>query len=203
MTKRLPCNHVEGDVELSYDSALATSCKCNRNESLVKHGIAVGAATAASARAFGEDENKWRVAGLPHAVDYEKRSTFEEHGKIGADWLRGLGYPDDVVHAVPLYTDYHGAPRDYLLAKRMFACDELTSLRTACAPVRPDKSLSGLEVSLVRKKMKDKAFARVVKREDIVKGAHDLGVDLDQHIAFVIAAMPEEAGALGLAGNAS
>jgi putative nucleotidyltransferase with HDIG domain len=190
-------------VELSYDDALATLRGHNTNESLVKHGIAVGAATAAYARKFGEDENKWRIAGLLHDVDYEKHPTVEEHGKVGADWLRDLGYPDDVFHAVLAHNDYHGAPRDDPLSKTVFACDELTGLITACALVRPDKGLSGLEVASVRKKMRDKAFARGVNREDIIKGAQELGVELDEHIAFVIAAMQEEADALGLAGAAN
>ena len=190
-------------MELRYEDALATLRAHNTNESLIKHAIAVGAATAAYARKFGEDENKWRIAGLLHDVDYEKHPTIEEHGKVGADWLRDLGYPDDVVHAVHAHNDRHGVPRDNLMAKTVFACDELTGLITACALVRPDKNLSGLEVSSVRKKMKDKAFARGVNREDIVKGAQELGVDLDQHIAFVIAAVEEEADALGLAGNAN
>jgi len=189
-------------VELRYGDALATLREHNRNESLVKHGIAVGAAVSAYARKFGEDENRWRIAGLLHDVDYEKHPTIEEHGKVGADWLRDLGYPDDVVHAVHAHNDYHDVPRDDLLSKTVFACDELTGLVTACALVRPDRSLSGLEVSSVRKKMKDKAFARGVNRDDILKGAQELDVDLDEHIAFVIGAMQEEADALGLAGEA-
>jgi putative nucleotidyltransferase with HDIG domain len=190
-------------VELSYDEALALLRERNTNESLVKHGIAVGAATRAYAHQFGEDETTWRIAGLLHDVDYELHPTIEEHGKVGADWLRDLGYPDDVAHAVHAHNDYHGVPRDDLLSKTVFACDELTGLITACALVRPDKKLSGLEVSSVRKKMKDKAFARGVNREDIVNGAQELGVDLDQHITFVIAAMQEESDALGLAGGAN
>ena len=190
-------------MELSYNDALALLREHNTNESLVKHGVAVGAAMRAYARHFGEDENKWRITGLLHDVDYEKHPTIEEHGRVGAEWLRDLGYPDDVIHAVHAHNDYHGLARDDLMSKTLFACDELTGLITACALVRPDKSLNGLEVSSVRKKMKDKAFARGVNRDDIVKGAQELGVDLDQHIAFVIAAMQEEAAALGLAGAAS
>jgi putative nucleotidyltransferase with HDIG domain len=173
-------------------------CEFTKSDSLRRHALAVEACVAAYARKFGEDENKWRIAGLLHDVDYEKHPTIEEHGKVGADWLRDLGYPDDVVHAVHAHNDYHGVSRDDLLSKTVFACDELTGLVTACALVRPDKSLSGLEVASVRKKMRDKAFARGVNREDIVKGAQELGVDLDEHIAFVIAAMQGEADALGL-----
>jgi putative nucleotidyltransferase with HDIG domain len=188
-------------MQLDYDRALELLRAHNQNESLVKHGIAVAAATTAYARKYGEDELKWRVAGLLHDVDYEKHPTIEAHGKVGAEWLRDLGYPDDVVHAVIAHNDYHGVPRDDLMSRVVFACDELTGLITATALVRPNKSVIGLETSSVRKKMKDKAFARGVNRDDIVKGADELGVDLDEHIAFVIAAMAAEADALGLRGT--
>lgn len=187
-------------MELSYDDALALLKEHNANDSLVKHGIAVGAAVRAYARRYGEDENKWRIAGLLHDVDYEKHPTVEEHGKVGAQWLQEAGYPADVVHAVIAHNGYHGVPRDDLLSRTVFACDELTGLITAAALVRPGKSILGLEASSVRKKMKDKAFARGVNRDDIVKGAEELGVDLNEHITFVIAAMAEEADALGLRG---
>ncbi|HEU5437876.1 MAG TPA: HDIG domain-containing protein [Ktedonobacterales bacterium] len=190
-------------MDLNYDDALALLRAHNQNESLVKHGIAVSAAVRAYARKYGEDENKWRITGLLHDVDYEEHPTIEEHGKFGAQWLRELGYPDDVVHAVEAHNDYFGIPRDDLLSQVVFACDELAGLVTAAALVRPDKSLAGLEASSVRKKMKDKAFARGVNREDITKGAEQLGVDLNEHIAFVIAGMREEAEALGLAGTSA
>jgi putative nucleotidyltransferase with HDIG domain len=188
-------------VELDYDRALELLRAHNQNDSLVKHGIAVAAASAAYARKYGADELKWRVTGLLHDVDYEEHPTIEEHGKVGAEWLRELGYPDDVVHAVIAHNDYHGVPRDDLMSRVVFACDELTGLITATALVRPNKSVVGLEASSVRKKMKDKAFARGVNRDDIVKGADELGVDLNEHIAFVIAAMSAEADALGLRGT--
>jgi putative nucleotidyltransferase with HDIG domain len=188
-------------VELDYDRAMELLRAHNQNESLVKHGIAVAAASAAYARKYGEDELKWRVTGLLHDVDYEEHPTIEEHGKVGAEWLRELGYPDDVVHAVIAHNDYHGVPRDDLMSRVVFACDELTGLITATALVRPNKSVVGLEASSVRKKMKDKAFARGVNRDDIVKGADELRVDLNEHIAFVIAAMAAEADALGLRGT--
>jgi putative nucleotidyltransferase with HDIG domain len=187
-------------VELDYDQALALLRERNSNESLVKHGIAVGAAVRAYAIKFGEDPLKWRIAGLLHDVDYEQHPTIEEHGKVGAGWLRDLGYPEDVVHSTLAHNDYHGIPRDDLLSRTVFACDELAGMVTATALVRPNKSILGLEAGSVRKKMKDKAFARGVNRDDIVKGAAELGVDLDEHIAFVIAAMEGEADALGLAG---
>ena len=187
--------------DLNYDEALALLRAHNQTESLVKHGMAVAAATAAYARKFGEDELTWRIAGLLHDVDYEEHPTIEEHGKVGAEWVKDAGYPDHIVHAVIAHNDYHGVPRDDLLSRTVFACDELTGLITATALVRPNKSIHGLEASSVRKKMKDKAFARGVNRDDIVKGAEELGVDLNDHIAFVITAMDAEAAALGLEGT--
>ena len=187
--------------DLNYDEALALLRAHNQTESLVKHGMAVAAATAAYARKFGEDELTWRIAGLLHDVDYEEHQTIEEHGKVGAEWVKDAGYPDHIVHAVIAHNDYHGVPRDDLLSRTVFACDELTGLITATALVRPNKSIHGLEASSVRKKMKDKAFARGVNRDDIVKGAEELGVDLNDHIAFVITAMDAEAAALGLEGT--
>lgn len=188
-------------MDLNYDDALTLLRAHNANESLVRHGIAVGAAMREYARKWGEDELKWRITGLLHDVDYEEHPTIEEHSRFGAQWLRDVGYPDDVVHAVLAHNDYHGVPRDDLLSRTVFACDELTGLITATALVRPDKSILGLQASAVRKKMKDKAFARGVNREDITRGAAELGVDFDDHIAFVIDAMSKEAEALGLRGQ--
>ncbi len=187
--------------EVSYESAMALLREHNKSESLVKHGMAVSAATTAYARRLDEDELLYRVTGLLHDVDYEEHPTIEEHGKVGAEWLRERGYPEAVVHAVIAHNDYHGVPRDDLLSRTVFACDEITGLITAAVLVRPNKSIVGLEVSSVKKKMKDKAFARGVNRDDIIKGAEELGVPLDEHIAFVIAAMTEEADELGLAGH--
>jgi putative nucleotidyltransferase with HDIG domain len=188
-------------MDLNYDDALALLREHNKNKSLVRHGIAVGAATAAYAEKYGEDANTWRIAGLLHDVDYEEHPTIEEHGKVGAQWLRGLGYPEEIVHSTHAHNDHLGVPRDDLLSKTVFACDEIAGLVTAAALVRPNKSIHGLEASSVRKKMKDKAFARGVNRDDIVKGAEELGVDLGEHIAFVIAAMATVAGELGLEGT--
>lgn len=186
--------------EVSYDAAMAFFREHNKNESLVKHGMAVSAAMTAYARKYGEDVHLWRVTGLLHDVDYEEHPTIEEHGKVGAQWLRELGYPESVVHAVLAHNDYQQVPRDDLLSRALFACDELTGLITATVLVRPTKSIEGLELSSVKKKMKDKAFARGVNREDITKGAQELDVPLDEHIAFVISAMSDEADALGLRG---
>ncbi len=188
-------------MELSYGDAMALLQAHNTNESLVKHGVAVGAAMRAYARKFGEDETRWRIAGLLHDLDYEEYPTLEEHTLMTARWLRDLGYPEEITHAILAHNDLHGVPRDDLMSKTLFACDELAGLITACALVRPDKSLHGLELASVRKKMRDKAFARGVNRADVVQGAREMGVDLDEHIAFVIAAMREEADALGLAGS--
>lgn len=185
-------------MDFDYDTAMAFLRQHNSNDSLVRHGIAVGAATGAYARKLGEDEQKWRIAGLLHDVDYEEHPSVEEHGKVGAEWLREQGYPDDVVHAVLAHNDHNGVPRDDALSQTVFACDELAGLVMASALVRPNKSIAGLEASSVRKKMKDKAFARGVNRDDIVKGAEELGVDLNEHVAFVIAAMTEVAVELGL-----
>jgi putative nucleotidyltransferase with HDIG domain len=188
-------------MELNWDDALALLREKNTNESLVKHGLAVSAAVRAYARKYGEDEQAWAIAGLLHDVDYEQHPTIEEHGKVGGQWLEERDYPPAIVHAVIAHNDYHGVPRDHLLDKVVFACDELTGLITAAALVRPNKSILGLEASSVRKKMKDKAFARGVNRDDIINGAEQLGVDLNEHITFVIHAMEGDANALGLRGT--
>jgi putative nucleotidyltransferase with HDIG domain len=188
-------------MSLNFEDALALLREKNTNESLVRHGIAVSDAMAAYARRYGEDEKLWQVAGLLHDVDYEQHPTIEEHGLIGGRWLRELGYPEEVARAVTAHNDYHGVARESLMEHAVFACDELTGLITAAALVRPDKSIRGLEAASVRKKMKDKAFARGVNRDDIIKGADEMSVDLNEHITFVIAAMAEDAERLGLAGS--
>jgi putative nucleotidyltransferase with HDIG domain len=188
-------------MALDRDEAFRLFTEWNQNESLVKHGLAMEAAMRAYARKFGEDENTWGITGMLHDIDYERYPSVEEHGKVGADLLRQQGYPEDVVHAVQAHNAYHGLARTDQLSKTVFACDELTGLITATALVRPNKSILGLEASSVKKKMKDKAFARGVNREEILKGAEDLGVDLTEHITFVIHAMETEADALGLRGT--
>jgi putative nucleotidyltransferase with HDIG domain len=188
-------------MALSYDDALALLREKNTSDSLVKHGLAVSAGVRAYARKYGEDENAWAIAGLLHDVDYEQHPTIEEHGKVGAEWLTERGYPAEIVHAVLTHNDHHGEPRASRLDHVVFACDELAGMITAAALVRPGKSIVGLEASSVRKKMKDKAFARGVNRDDIIKGAEEIGVDLNEHITFVIQAMTEEADALGLRGT--
>jgi len=173
-----------------------------KNESLIKHALAVEAALRAYAEKSGEDPDVWGVVGLLHDFDYERYPSAEAgHPFKGADALREKGYPDFVVKAVLSHADYSGVTRETLLEKTLFACDELCGFIIAAALVRPSKSVLDLEASSVRKRMKDKAFARQVKREDIVKGAQELGVDLNEHIAFVIKAMQGIADQLGLRGS--
>lgn len=155
----------------------------------------------AYARKFGEDEEKWGVVGLIHDFDYDRWPSLEDHPYRGNEILTQRGWPDEVKKAVMSHADYTGVARETAMEKTLFACDELAGFITAAALVRPDKSIHSLEAKSVKKRMKDKAFARSVSREDIVNGAADLGVDLDQHIAFCIDAMKGIAKELGLEGN--
>jgi putative nucleotidyltransferase with HDIG domain len=170
--------------------------------------LAVEAAMRAYARRFGADEEAWGIAGLLHDFDYEQHPNPDavahpnEHPLFGSRILEEEGYPEEVIYAIKTHAEYLGLPRLSLMDKTLFAVDELTGLVTAAALVRPDKSIAGLEARSVRKKMKDKAFARGVNREDVVSGADDLGVDLDEHIELVIQAMRTIAGQLGLGGAA-
>lgn len=179
------------------------------SESLRRHMMAVEAAMRAYALKFGEDEELWGITGLLHDFDYEQHpnpnaeADPNEHPLYGARILEEQGYPDEVIYAIKTHANYLNLPRRSAMDKALFAVDELTGLITAAALVRPDKSISGLEARSVRKKMKDRAFARGVNREDVVEGAADLGVDLDEHIAFVIGAMRDIAPDLGLEGQAA
>jgi putative nucleotidyltransferase with HDIG domain len=173
------------------------------SDSLRKHMLAVEAAMRAYAQKLGEDIERWGIAGLLHDFDYERypnaaHSPSDEHPSEGVRVLRSRGYPDDVVRAILGHATYTGVPRESLMAKALFAVDELTGLITATALVKPSRSVRDVDARSVRKKMKDKAFARGVSREDITLGAAELSVDLDEHIAFVVAAMQSEAEALGL-----
>ncbi len=176
------------------------------SDSLRKHMLAVEAAVRAYAVRFGEDEERWGITGLLHDFDYERFPNAEqaadaEHPAEGVRYLRSLGVDDDVCRAILGHAQYTGEPRTTLLAKTLFACDELTGLLTACALVKPSRSLADVEVPGVRKKLKDKAFARGVSRDDIVSGAAELGIALDEHIAFVLSAMRDQSAALGLDGR--
>jgi len=173
-------------------------CEYTKNENLRKHALAVEVCVAAYARKFGEDENKWSVVGLIHDFDYEMYPNAPDHPLKGSEILKEKGYPEEVRRAILGHADYTGVPRDSQMARVLFACDELAGFITACALVRPDR-LATLEAKSVRKRMKDKAFARSVSREDIIRGADELGVPIDEHIAFCIQAMRGIAGALGLA----
>ena len=175
-------------------------CEYTKGEGLRKHGLAVEAVMRHFARKHGEDEEPWAIVGLLHDFDYEQHPTEAGHPFVGAQILRERAYQDDVVRAILGHADYTGVPRDTLMAKVLYAVDELTGFVTAVALVRPNKRLDEVEPASVRKKMKDKAFARSVNRDDITKGAAELGVDLDAHIAEVIEAMLPAADALGLAG---
>ena len=190
----------------SRDATLALMHEYTASESLRKHMLAVEAAMRSYARKFGEDEERWGTAGLIHDFDYERfpnnaHSPTEEHPSEGVRVLRSRGYPEDVLQAILGHAQYTNTPRESKMAKALFAVDELTGLITATALVRPTKSVLEVDARSVRKKMKDKAFARGVNRDDVINGAAELGIDLDEHIAFVIAAMQERAGELGLAGS--
>jgi putative nucleotidyltransferase with HDIG domain len=174
-----------------------------QSESLRKHALAVEACMRAYARKNGGDEELWGLVGLIHDFDYEKYPTAEEHPYKGNEILKERGYSEEVRRAIMSHAEYSGVSRETPMEKALFACDELAGFITACALVKPGKSLAEVEASSVRKKMKDKAFARSVNRNDIIKGAADLGVDLEQHIAFCIEAMRGIADELGLRGSAA
>src|SRR5580700_7548213 len=183
---------------VSRDADLALVREYTKNENLVRHMLAVEAAVRAYARKFGEDEDKWGSTGLLHDFDYERWPDPPDHPLKGASILKEHGYPDDVIYAIKSHADYlPDCPRVSRLDKTLYACDELCGFITACALVRPTR-LSELDAKSVRKKMKQPSFAAAVKREDIVRGAEDLGVDLDEHIDFCIGAMQAIADELGL-----
>jgi putative nucleotidyltransferase with HDIG domain len=175
-------------------------CEWTASVNLRKHALAVEAAMRAHARRLGQDEEAFGIVGLVHDFDYEKNPTVETHVWVGAKLLREKGWPEPWVRAIEGHADYTGVPRDTEMARCLFAVDELTGLLTAAALVRPDKAIANVEVRSVLKRMKEKAFARSVNREDIIAGAADLAMPLDAHIAFVRDAMASIAGELGLAG---
>lgn len=189
----------------SRDQTLALMHEYTASDSLRKHMLSVEAAMRAYAEKFGEDVERWGTTGLIHDFDYERypnseHSPTEGHPAEGVGILRERGYPEDILRAILGHANYSGVPRDTQMAKALFAVDELTGLITATALVRPTKNVNEVEAKSVRKKMKDKAFARGVNREDVILGAEEMGVDLDAHIAFVIAAMQSVAAEIGLAG---
>jgi putative nucleotidyltransferase with HDIG domain len=191
----------------SRDDALALMHEYTASESLRAHMLSVEAAMRAYAVRFGEDPERWGLTGLLHDFDYERfpndaHSAIEEHPAEGVRILRERGYPEDMLEAILGHATYCAVPRETKMAQTLFAVDELTGLITASALVRPSKSVLDLDGRSVRKKMKDKGFARGVSREDVVQGASELGVELDEHIQFVIEAMRPVADSIGLKGTA-
>ena len=173
-------------------------CEFTKSENLRKHALAVEACVAAYARKWGEDEEKWRVTSLLHDFDWEIHPEAPDHPLKGEPILAERGVSEEIRRAVLSHATYGGEPRQTLLEKTLFACDEVAGFIIAVALVKPNKSLVEVEARSVRKKMKDKAFARSVSREDIINGAAELGVELEEHIDFCVKAMQERAGELGL-----
>jgi putative nucleotidyltransferase with HDIG domain len=190
-------------MSLTRDQALSLMHEWTGSEALRKHMYAVEIAMRAMAERQGEDPEEWGVVGLLHDFDYERypneaHSQTEEHPSKGVRFLAGMGLPESSQRAILGHANYTGVPRDSAMAKSLFAVDELCGFLVACALVRPSRSLQDLEVSSVKKKLKDKAFARGVSREDVIQGAAEIGVPLDEHIAFVLAALRPHERVLGL-----
>jgi putative nucleotidyltransferase with HDIG domain len=188
---------------ISRDRAWSIVCEFVQSESLRRHMLAVEACVAAYARKYAEDEQKWAVTALLHDFDWEIHPAAPDHPMKGEPLLRERGVDDEVRRAILSHANYSGVPRESLLEKALFACDELAGFLTACSYVKPTKSIFEVDVASVKKKLKDKAFARAVNRDDIINGAKEMGVELEQHIAFCIDAMKARAGELGLEGTAA
>jgi predicted hydrolase (HD superfamily) len=186
---------------LSRDAAWALLTEWTKSESLRKHALAVEAAVRGYARTFHANEDEWAIVGLLHDFDYERYPTAADHPFRGCDELRRRGYPDWVMRAILSHAQYSGVPRESLLEKSLFACDEMAGFVTAASLVRPSKSVLDLEASSVIKRMKDKAFAKAVSRDDLRMGAEELGLPLDVHVSNVITFLREKADALGLRGT--
>ncbi|MBA2358779.1 MAG: HDIG domain-containing protein [Actinobacteria bacterium] len=184
-------------MEITRDRAWETLTRYTQSESLRRHGLAVEAATRAYARRFEADEELWGVTALLHDFDYELHPTLDKHPQDGAPILREEGYPDEVIEAILSHAEHLSLPRDTLLKRTLFACDELSGFVHACGLVRPD-GIETLEPRSVRKKLKQPSFAAGVHRDEVYKGAEELGVPLDEHVAFVIGALRGVAGELGL-----
>ena len=184
---------------MNRDVAWSILIEFTKGDSLRKHARAVEASMRAYAAHLGEDPDSWGLAGMLHDFDYEMHPRAPHHPMKGGEILTARGVPADIVYAILAHADYSGMPRISLLDRALYACDELTGFVHACALVRPGKVVTGLEPASVRKKLKDKAFARTVNRDDVYRGATELGVELDAHIAFVIDALAGVAPELGLA----
>lgn len=183
------------------DDAWRLFTEYTQNEGLVKHGLAVEAVMRAYAERYSEDTEMWGMVGMLHDFDYERYPDISEHAVVGGRVLRERGWPEPLVRAVMSHNEATGVPRAALVDKALFAVDELTGLVTATALVRPNKSIHEVDAAAVKKKMKDKAFARNVNRADILKGIEELGVGVDEHFSFVIEAMRQAAPVLGLEGT--
>jgi len=179
--------------------AWAILTEFTHSDSLRKHARAVEASMRAYAGRYGEEREAWGIAGMLHDFDYEMHPRAPHHPMKGAELLRARGVSEPVIYAILAHADYSGMPRVSLLDRALYACDELTGFVHACALVRPGKVITGLEAASVKKKLKDKAFARTVNRDDVYRGAAELGVDLDAHIAFVVDALTAVAPEIGLA----
>ena len=185
-------------MTMDREQAWQILCEFTKSENLRKHALAVEAAMRAYARKFGEDEQKWAVVGLIHDFDYEQYPGVDQHVWTGSRILAERGWPEELIRTIQSHADYMGVPRERLVDHALFACDELSGFVTAVAYVRPNHSLAEVEPRSVLKKMKDKAFARAVSREDIVQGAEELGIPLEEHVANVITALQRVAPELGL-----
>src|SRR5271168_4886286 len=188
---------------MDRNQAWETVCEFVKSESLRKHMLAVETCVSAYARKLGEDEEKWAVTALLHDFDWEIHPNLPDHPTKGEAILAERGVSEEIRRAILSHADFTGVPRVTPLEKTLFACDELAGFLTACSYVKPGRSIHEVELKSVKKKLKDKAFARNVNRDDIVNGASELEVDLDQHIEFCLHAMQANADALGLAGTAA
>jgi putative nucleotidyltransferase with HDIG domain len=184
--------------EPTREEAWALVTEMTQSETLRRHMRSVEAAMRAYARRFGEDEERWAVIGLIHDWDYESGPTAAEHPRRGIEMLRERGWPDDLLEDIASHAEYLDVPRDRPIRKALYAVDEMCGFIIACALVKPDRSLSAVDARTVRKKMKDRAFARAVHREQLVTGAEDLGVPFDEHVVVVRDALVPVAGELGL-----
>ena len=183
---------------MDRETAWHTVCEFVQSEGLRKHMLAVEACMVAYARKYGEDEQKWAVTALLHDFDWEIHPQAPDHPMKGEPILAARGVSDEIRRAILSHANYSGVPRETLLEKSLFACDELAGFLTACAYVKPSRTIAEVDAKSVRKKLKDKAFARAVHRDDVVNGAAEMGLDLDEHIAFCIEAMKDRAASLGL-----
>jgi putative nucleotidyltransferase with HDIG domain len=190
-------------MTIDRETAWCLLTEFTQSESLRKHALSVEACMRAYARKLGGNEELWGVVGLLHDFDYDKYPSLDDHPYRGNEILKERDYPDEIRRAIMSHAEYTGVSRDTPMEKALFACDELAGFITAVALIKPGKSLAEVDTKSVRKRMKDKAFARKVNRDDIVKGAADLSVDLDEHITFCIEALKAVADKLGLDGSAA